>query len=265
MAIRPVRTEEDYKKALGEIDRLWGSPQDTPEGDELDIWLALVDVYEKKHYDFPLPDPVEAIEFHMERLGLTPADLQQYIGSRSRVWEVLNRKRPLSLRMIRSLEKGLEIPAAILVQEYELASQPAAVNEFSKQVAGIADVFEQVFESTKQVSELLSRVKAQAERAETVKTIYAEWHSLFPDVTATIEYEAAQDRAQGAPSEAWPTLKGAADAASQRWLLPWKATTTTTLGAAQDEPSGILVEGWPMLEGPREMKVVRNSGESEHD
>jgi len=118
--IQPIKTEADYEAALKEIEGLFDAEPSTPEGDALEIWVTLVEAYEEEHYRIPLPDPISAIEFHMERLGLTRADLEPYIGSRARVSEILNRKRPLTLRMIRALEKGLGIPAAILVQEYAL-------------------------------------------------------------------------------------------------------------------------------------------------
>jgi HTH-type transcriptional regulator/antitoxin HigA len=121
MDIRPIRTEADYEAALAEIERLMDAEPGTPAYDKLDVLSTLVEVYEEEHYPIPLPSPIGAIEFHMERLGLTRKDLEPYIGTRARVSEILNRQRPLTLRMIRNLEKGLGIPAAILVQDYELA------------------------------------------------------------------------------------------------------------------------------------------------
>lgn len=121
MDIKPIRTEADYDAALAELDELMDAEPGTPAYDKLDVLSTLVAAYEEEHYKVPLPDPIEAIEFHMERLSLTRKDLKPYIGSRGRVSEILNRKRPLTLRMIRNLEKGLGIPAAILVQEYALA------------------------------------------------------------------------------------------------------------------------------------------------
>lgn len=121
MEIKLIKTEADYKAALAEIESLFDAEPDTPESDTLEVWVTLVDAYEEKHYQIPLPDPISAIEYHMESRGLSRKDLEPYIGSRARVSEILNRKRALTLRMIRNLEKGLGISAAILVQEYELA------------------------------------------------------------------------------------------------------------------------------------------------
>lgn len=120
MKIRPIKTETDYEAALKEIERLFDAATDTPASDALEVWVILVEAYEKKHYRIPLPDPISAIEYYIESRALSRRDLEPYIGSRARVSEILNRKRPLTLRMIRNLEKGLGIPAAILVQEYEL-------------------------------------------------------------------------------------------------------------------------------------------------
>lgn len=120
MDIKPIRTEADYEAVLREIERLFGAKPGTPEGDKLEILVTLVEAYEKQHYAIPLPDPIEAIKYHIERLGLSRRDLEPYIGNRARVSETLNRKRPLTLRMIRKLEAGLGIPATVLAQEYEL-------------------------------------------------------------------------------------------------------------------------------------------------
>src|SRR5687768_1537198 len=105
MEIRPIHTEEDYKNALQEIDSLFDSRPNSPNGDRLEILSTLVETYEAKHYSIPLPDPIEAIEYHMERLKLTRKDLEKYIGGAPRVSEILNRKRPLNLRMIRNLHQ----------------------------------------------------------------------------------------------------------------------------------------------------------------
>lgn len=115
MDIRPIKTEQDYKAALCRIEELWGAKKDTPEGDELDLLVTLVESYEMKHYPIVPPDPIDAIKFRMEQMGMTSADMVQYLGSQSRVSEILNRKRRLTLRMVKSLYKGLKIPAEILL------------------------------------------------------------------------------------------------------------------------------------------------------
>jgi HTH-type transcriptional regulator/antitoxin HigA len=133
MNIKPIKTETDYQAALRAIDKLFDAKPDTPEGDRLDVLVTLVEAYEAKHHPVPLPDPIEAIEFHMERLGLTRKDLELCIGSRARVADILNRRRLLTLDMIRKLEEKLGIPAAVLVQKYDLvpahADQPTVVLE----------------------------------------------------------------------------------------------------------------------------------------
>jgi HTH-type transcriptional regulator/antitoxin HigA len=116
----PPLTEQEYQEALQEIEQIFDAQLGTPEGDRLDVLVTLVDAYETEHYPIPLPDPIEAIEFHMDRLGLTPEDLEPLIGSRRRVSEVLNRKRPLTICMIRNLSAKLDISAEILLQEYPL-------------------------------------------------------------------------------------------------------------------------------------------------
>lgn len=119
MDIRPIKTEADYQAALEEIERLFDAAPDTPEGDRLEVLTTLVEAYEDRHYSIPLPDPIEAILYHMESRGLSRRDLEPYIGSRGCVSEILNRKRPLSLEMIRRLHAGLGIPAEVLIQPYE--------------------------------------------------------------------------------------------------------------------------------------------------
>ena len=121
MNIRPIKNETDYESALKEIERLFDSTPGTPEGDCLEVWTTLVEAYEEKKYDIPLPDPIEAIMYHMESRGLSPRDLEQYIGSSTVVAEVLSRKRPLSIEMIRRLHAGLGISADVLIQPYSLA------------------------------------------------------------------------------------------------------------------------------------------------
>jgi HTH-type transcriptional regulator / antitoxin HigA len=125
MEIRPIRTEVDYEAALAEIERLFDAAPNTPENDRLDVLTTLVEAYEMHHYPIPEPDPVEAIKYYMESRGLSRADLEPYIGGRARVAEVLNRKRALSLNMIRRLYAGLGIPAEVLVQPYAVAEERA--------------------------------------------------------------------------------------------------------------------------------------------
>ncbi len=120
MNIKPIRTEADYDEALAEIDMLFNAPDNTPEGDRLEILVTLVEAYEEKHHPIEPPSPIDAILHHMERQELTRVDLEQYIGSRARVSEILNGKRPLSLNMIRRLQAGLGISAEILIQPYQL-------------------------------------------------------------------------------------------------------------------------------------------------
>lgn len=127
MEIRPIKTEADYQAALEEIEHLFNVAPDTPEGDRLEVLTTLVEAYEDKHYSIPLPDPIEAILYYMESRGLSRRDLESYIGSRARVSEVLNRKRSLTIKMIRSLHTGLGIPADILIQPYEVTKQLEAL------------------------------------------------------------------------------------------------------------------------------------------
>lgn len=115
MNIKPVKSEQDYQNALQRIEELWGASKDSPEGDELDLLVTLVESYEMKHYPIAPPDPVDAIKFRMEQMGMTKADMVKYLGSQSRVSEILNRKRSLSLKMIKSLYKDLKIPADVLL------------------------------------------------------------------------------------------------------------------------------------------------------
>ena len=124
MTLRTLKTEADYKEALAEIDGIFDAELNTPEGDRLDILALLVEAYEEQHYPIPPPDPVAALEYYMDSRGLTRRDLEPYLGSRARVAEVLNRKRGLSIEMIRHLHQGLGISADILIQPYSLAKQP---------------------------------------------------------------------------------------------------------------------------------------------
>jgi HTH-type transcriptional regulator / antitoxin HigA len=114
--IRPIRTEGDYEAALAEVERLWGAASGTPEGDRLDVLATLIDAYESQHDPMDPPDPVEAILFRMEQQGLTRQDLEGILGTRSRISEVLNRRRGLSITMIRHLHDKLGISAEVLIR-----------------------------------------------------------------------------------------------------------------------------------------------------
>ena len=114
--VAPIKSKRDYRRALKEIEGLMRAKRGTPEGDRLDVLVTLVEAWEARHYPIDLPDPVEAIKYHMEQKGLEPRDLAPFIGSRNRVYEVLNRKRPLTRRMVWRLHKGLGIPAESLIK-----------------------------------------------------------------------------------------------------------------------------------------------------
>lgn len=118
MNIRPIRNEQDYKAALKEVSLLFENPPEpnTPEGDQFEVMLTLIESYESKHFPVELPDPVEAIKFRMEQSGLTVRDLTAAIGHPNRVYEVLNRKRNLTLPMIRRLHSLFGIPAECLIK-----------------------------------------------------------------------------------------------------------------------------------------------------
>ena len=115
MDIKPIRSEQDYSKTLKRIEEIWGAPLDTPEGDELDILATLVEEYEDEHYPIKSPDPIAAIKYIMGKNELNRSDIVKYLGSKSKVSEVLNGKRPLSLNMIKALHKGLGISYDILI------------------------------------------------------------------------------------------------------------------------------------------------------
>lgn len=114
--LKPIRSEADYDEALAQVENLWGAKVGTPEGDRLDILATLIDAYEAKTYPMDPPDPVEAIRFRMEQQGLTRKDLEPMIGPRNRVADVLNRKRSLSIDMIRQLHSRLGISAEVLIR-----------------------------------------------------------------------------------------------------------------------------------------------------
>lgn len=114
--VKPIRSEADYEAALADMERLWGAKAGTPDGDRLDVLATLVDAYENERYPMDPPDPIEAIKFRMEQQGLTRRDLEEMIGTRARVAEVLNRKRDLSIGMIRRLHEKLGISADVLIR-----------------------------------------------------------------------------------------------------------------------------------------------------
>ncbi|EJL9429872.1 transcriptional regulator [Vibrio cholerae] len=116
MDIRPIKTDADYRATLNDIENLMMAEPDTVEGEKLDILVTLVEAYEAKHFPMDLPDPVEAIKFEMERKGLTVKDLEPMIGKSNRVYEILNHKRSLTLKMIWKLHEGLGIPAESLIK-----------------------------------------------------------------------------------------------------------------------------------------------------
>ena len=119
MELKPIRTKADYKAALKTISGLLDAPEGSREAGMLEVLSVLVEAYEEDHHPISPPDPIEAIKFRMEQEGLTRRDLEPYLGSRARVSEVLNRKRPLSVEMIRRLNTGLGIPAEILIRPYK--------------------------------------------------------------------------------------------------------------------------------------------------
>jgi HTH-type transcriptional regulator/antitoxin HigA len=117
MTIKPIRNDDDLRAVFRRLESIFQAEEQTPEADERDVLVTLVEAYENKHYDFGPADPVEAIKFRMEQQGLTARDLEPFIGPSGRVSEVLNRKRSLSLRMVKRLHAGLNIPyESLLVQ-----------------------------------------------------------------------------------------------------------------------------------------------------
>jgi HTH-type transcriptional regulator/antitoxin HigA len=116
ITIKPIKTEADYRTALKEVESLMTAGPDTPEGERLDVLVTLIEAYEREHYPLELPDPIEAIKFVMEQRALTVKDLEPMIGRSNRVYEILNRKRPLTLKMIRKLHADLGIPAESLLR-----------------------------------------------------------------------------------------------------------------------------------------------------
>ena len=125
--IKILKTEKEYNASLERIEALMDAPPGSAEEEELELLALLVEKYEQEHYPIELPDPVEAIKFRMEQEGLTRKDMIKYLGSQSKVSEVLNYKRPLSLTMIRALNVGLNIPAEVLIQRPEPQTLPPAL------------------------------------------------------------------------------------------------------------------------------------------
>ena len=118
MEIKPIKTEADYNQALKRLDQIFDAKPGTAEGDELEVLGILVDRYENEHFPIGMPDPIEAIKFRMEQLGYNQNDLAKVVGLKSRASEILNKKRKLSLEMIRSLHEKMKIPTEVLIQAY---------------------------------------------------------------------------------------------------------------------------------------------------
>ena len=118
MEIKVIKTEQDYSLALERLEIIFHAEIDSPEGDEAEVLSILIEKYEEKHYPIAMPDPIEAIKFKMEQMGMKQKDLAEIVGFTSRVSEILNRKRKLTLSMIRKLNTALHIPTEVLVQEY---------------------------------------------------------------------------------------------------------------------------------------------------
>ena len=118
MNIQPIKTELDYEKALERLEKIFDAKKETKEGDELEILSILIEKFEKEKYPIEMPDPIEAIKFRMEQLGMKQKDLAEIVGFKSRVSEILNRKRKLTIEMIRNLSQKLNIPTEVLIQSY---------------------------------------------------------------------------------------------------------------------------------------------------
>lgn len=118
MDIKAIKSEEDYDRALARLETIFHAEMDTPEGDEAEVLSILVENYEDEHYPIGMPDPIEAIKFRMEQMGMKQKDLVEVVGFTSRVSEILNKKRKLILNMIRKLNSTLQIPTEVLIQDY---------------------------------------------------------------------------------------------------------------------------------------------------
>ena len=120
MELRPIRTKREYNLAMNEAEALWDAPARSAEADRLEVMTLLIQEYEREHYPIPDPEPIDFLLHVMDARGLTRKELEPFLGSRARVAEVLNRVRPLSLKMIRRLSTGLGIPAEVLIQPYDV-------------------------------------------------------------------------------------------------------------------------------------------------
>jgi HTH-type transcriptional regulator/antitoxin HigA len=118
MTVRPIKTKQDYQNALEKLETIFDAKPGSAEGDELEVIGILIDTYEKNHYPIEFPDPIEAIKFRMEQLGYNQSDLANVVGLKSRESEILNKKRKLTLEMIRNLHETLNIPTDVLIQSY---------------------------------------------------------------------------------------------------------------------------------------------------
>ena len=121
MTVKPIKDEESYQLALTRLEQIFDAPENTPEGDEAEILSLLIENYENRHYPIEAPDPIEAVKIRMEELGLKQRDMVGVLGGKSRVSEVLNRKRKLTVEMIRNLTEKLNLSASILVKDYQLS------------------------------------------------------------------------------------------------------------------------------------------------
>jgi HTH-type transcriptional regulator/antitoxin HigA len=119
MTIKPIKTKKDYQNALERLELIFDSKKNSPTGDELEILGILIEKYENEHFPIGFPDPIEAIKFRMEQMGYTQTDLAKVVGLKSRASEILNKKRKLTLEMIRLLHSNLKIPTEVLVQAYK--------------------------------------------------------------------------------------------------------------------------------------------------
>ncbi|MCK6392730.1 transcriptional regulator [Zoogloea sp.] len=126
MELKPIRTEAEHAEALADIERLWDAPEGSADADRLEVLAMLVEAFEKAHFPIEAPDPISYLEYIMDVRGLTRKDLEQYIGPRGRVADIMNRTRPLSVTMIRRLCAGLGLPADVLIQPYALREPIAA-------------------------------------------------------------------------------------------------------------------------------------------